>query len=412
MAGDLHPLVALDPSSHVVVVGAGLAGWRLAQALRRDGFSGAISVVGDEPYQPYDRPPLSKQVLVGRIAVEATDLVRPGSSDDVTWRLGMAAVGLDAGRRTVFLADGTTITGTHVAVATGARARALESTAGTRVHTLRTRDDVGRLNGDLALAGADATVAVIGGGFIGAEVATSLTARGHRVIVLEGASRPLQAVLGDDVSTWLLGLPGDAGVELRTGQVVRDVEPDGARLRVRVEGGDDVVASVVVAGVGAVANTDWLTGSGLEIDNGVVVDEHLQAAEGVAAVGDVARFVWSGPTGRESVRIEHWQVANDHAAQLARLWTTGRPDLAPLVPYFWSDQYGRKVQLLGHPHRTDAVMRVFEDDAGRWLALYHRGGLVTGVVALNYPRGLMLAKPLLDAPTSLTRAVEHAPWRG
>ena len=410
MASDVHPIVALDPTSHVVVVGAGLAGWRLVEALRRDGFTGRVTVIGDEPHHPYDRPPLSKQVLAGKMGAFDTGLARHDSPTDVDWRLGVAAVSLDVGSRTVGLADGTTITGTHIAIATGARARTLTTSAGAQVHALRTRDDVVRLNEAVIGSSDEVTVAVIGGGFIGAEVATSLRGRGLRVVVLEMLARPLVRVVGDDVSRWLEHLPGAVGIELRTSQTVLDVEPAGRSLRVRLGGGDDVIASVVVAGVGAETNVDWLSGSGLSVDNGVVVDENLQAASGIAALGDVARFAWQGPVGPEVVRIEHWQVANDHATQLAHVWMTGTSAPTPLVPYFWSDQYGKKIQLLGHPNPHDEVVRVFADDAGRWLALYHRFGVVSGVVALSYPRGLMLAKPLLQVPTTIERALERAPW--
>ncbi len=407
MARDVHPVAVLDPSSHVVVVGAGLAGWRLVEALRREGYTGRITVVGGEVHRPYDRPPLSKQVLAGKLGVLDTELVRPGSPNDIEWRLGVEAVGIDVGCREVALADGSSITGTHVAIATGVRARTLSTSAGARVHALRTREDVERLLRDVEIVGEGASAAVIGGGFIGAEVATSLRARGLRVVVLEMAARPLVNVVGEQVAAWLEHLARDAGVELRTGQVVRDVERDANGLRVRIDDDHDVVASLVVAGVGAVTNVEWLAGSGLAIENGVVVDENLQAAEGVAALGDVARFVWAGPLGRELARIEHWQVANDHAVRLAHVWITGEPVSSSFVPYFWSDQYGKKIQMLGHPDPRDEVERVF-NDSGRWLALYHRRGVVTGVVALSFPRGLMLAKPLVEVPTLIDAAVERA----
>ena len=411
MAGDLQPIARLDASSHVVVVGAGLAGWRLVEALRRDGYRGAVTVIGDERHQPYDRPPLSKQVLAGVVALDDTTLVHPGSPHDVTWRLGVAATGLDVERREVQLAGGERVAATHIAIATGTRARRLATTAGERVHALRTIDDVTSLNADLARVVPGATVAIIGGGFIGAEVATSLTKRGYRAIVLEVAARPLLTVLGAEVSSWLEGLAMAAGVELRSSQQIKDVVVEGDALRLRIDGAEDVVASVVIAGVGAIPNVDWLVDSGLRLDNGVVVDGALQAAPGIAAIGDVARFAWSGPVGSSVARMEHWQVANDHAATLARAWLTGEHDAGVLVPYFWSDQYGKKIQMLGHPDPTDDVTRVHGDlETGRWLALYHRGGVVTGIVALSSPRALMLAKALLERPTSVVEAIERTPW--
>ncbi len=397
----------LDASSHVVVVGAGLAGWRTVEALRDAGFDGSLTLVGDEPHAPYDRPPLSKQVLSGRLGPDVLPLER--HPVEVVRRLGVAATALDAARRRVWLADGSEIAATHVVVATGARARRLEVTAAGAVHTLRTRDDLDRLLGDLERLGPGDRAAVIGGGFIGAEVATSLHARGLVPIVIEALERPLIGALGPRVSEWLVDLPTGADIEVRCRQVVRDVVPRGSGWRVELADGD-LDVDLVVAGVGADPNVEWLAGSGLEIDRGVVVDEHLEASVDVAAVGDVARFAWPGPLGTERIRVEHWQVAADHALALASWWT-GRGTPPPLVPYFWSDQYGTKIQLLGHPHADDEVDVVLgQPTEDRWLALYHRGGRVSGAVARRYPRALMLARSLVESGAPLEEALHDAPW--
>ncbi|MGC1420146.1 MAG: FAD-dependent oxidoreductase [Acidimicrobiales bacterium] len=406
-------MTRLTSSDHVIVVGAGLAGWRFVEALRREGFDGAVTLVGEETDPPYDRPPLSKNVLVGKWDLEKTILASGEriAAAHVTMRLGVSATGLDVATTTVHLGDGSSISGTHVVIATGTRARTLPFSAGERVRTLRRFDDLRRLNADLATLDAGAVVAVIGGGFIGAEVATALHTRGFRPIVLEAAPRPLIGVLGDEVSSWLVRLPADVGVELRVDQKIEDVTASSEGLRVDFVGGTSLEAGVVVVGVGAVANVEWLGDSGLRIDNGVVVDEHMAAAERVAAIGDVARFVWPSVSGSELVRIEHWEVANVQASTLARHWVTGEAATALLVPYFWSDQYGKKIQLLGHPRADDDVVRASGgDDEGKWLALYSRDGVVTGVVTLGNPRGLMLSKPLLESPTSLAEALVSSPW--
>jgi NADPH-dependent 2,4-dienoyl-CoA reductase/sulfur reductase-like enzyme len=182
-------------------------------------------------------------------------------------------------------------------------------------------------------------------------------------------------------------------------------------LRIVFEDGTGLDVSAVIEGVGVETNVEWLAASGLEIDNGVVVDEHFMAAEGVAAIGDVARFSWPSITGSERVRIEHWEVANGHASTLAKHWMTGEDATELMVPYFWSDQYGKKIQLLGHPRASDDVLRVSgSEEELKWIGLYSREGVVTGVVTLNNPRGLMLSKPLLEAPTSLEVALTRAPW--
>ncbi len=403
----------LTKSDHVVVVGAGLGGWRLAEALRRNGFEGAITLIGDEAHAPYDRPPLSKQVMVGKWDLDKTKLATPAlvKKNDVTLRLAVSAIGLDAAGPAVQLDDGTSVEGSHVVIATGTRARHLPFSADDQLHYVRRIDDVARLNAALATLTPGSAVGVIGGGFIGAETATALRTRGFRPVVLEVARRPLLGVLGESVSTWLLGLARAADVELRVEQKISDVVQSSDGFAVLFEDASTLDVGAVIVGVGVITNVEWLASSGLVVDNGVVVDEHLLATERIAAIGDVARFAWTSATGTELVRIEHWEVTNGHASQLAGYWTGGE-ETAPIVtPYFWSDQYGQKIQLLGHPRADDDVVRVStSDDEKKWLALYSRAGVVTGIVTLNNPRALMLSKGLLEAPTSIDQAVSKSPW--
>jgi NADPH-dependent 2,4-dienoyl-CoA reductase/sulfur reductase-like enzyme len=405
--------MTLSSSDHVVVVGGGFAGWRFVEALRREGFEGQITLIGEERFAPYDRPPLSKNVLVGKWEAEKTTLATPEKIEEsgADVRFGQGATALDVATSTVHLADGSTVQGTFVVIATGTRARRLGYSADDLIHTLRGRDDVETLNDALGRAGEASAVAVIGGGFIGAEVATALHTRGFVPVVLEVAERPLLGVLGPDVARWLERLPKDVGIELRTSQRISDVLARGDRFEIRFENGEELVVPTVVVGAGAVVNDEWLAQSGLEVDNGVVVDENLLAAENVGAIGDVARFAWKSALGTERVRIEHWQVANDHAAHLAHFLVTGNSLAHTLVPYFWSDQYGKKIQVLGHPSPHDDVRVVSGSvDEGKWVALYSREGSVSGVVTLANPRGLMLSKVLLDQRTSIEDALSSAPW--
>jgi NADPH-dependent 2,4-dienoyl-CoA reductase/sulfur reductase-like enzyme len=211
------------------------------------------------------------------------------------------------------------------------------------------------------------------------------------------------------VAQWLSGLPAAAQVTLETHQRITNVVRRGDGLVIERESGP-LEADLVIAGVGALPNVEWLDGSGLEIDNGVVVDEWAQATADIAALGDIARFTWTSVTGTTSVRIEHWQVASDHAARLAAHWL-GESPTAPLIPYFWSDQYGKKIQVLGHPLASDDVQIVSGDvDNGAWLALYQRNGVVSGVVTLSQPRALMKSRPLLEVPTTLVEALDQSPW--
>ena len=403
----------LTSSDHVVVVGAGLAGWRFVEALRREGCESELTLIGDEVDAPYDRPPLSKNVLVGKWDLAKATLATPEliEKNHVTMRLGVSATGLDVAHSTVHLGDGSSVAGSHVVIASGTRARRLPFSADDRIHTIRRLDDIRRLNNDLASLDSGSSVGIIGGGFIGAEAATALRTRGYRPIVFEVASRPLVGVLGEEVSTWLMGLAQGADVELRVEQKIGDVTESPGGLRISFDDGTDEEVGALIVGVGVQTNVEWLASSGLILDNGVVVDEHLLASDRVAAIGDVARFAWPNVTGTESVRIEHWEVANGHASALAKYWMTGESLTQLMVPYFWSDQYGKKIQMLGHPRPDDEVQRVSgSDDEGKWLALYSRNGVVSGIVTLSNPRALMLSKPLLEDPVTLVNALERAPW--
>jgi 3-phenylpropionate/trans-cinnamate dioxygenase ferredoxin reductase subunit len=402
----------LEPSDHVVVVGAGLAGWRFAEALRRDGFSGQLTLVGAENHEPYDRPPLSKQVLSGqwgadKIVLAATERL---SELAITTRLGSPAVHLDVEHTTVDLGDGSEVRGTHVVIATGSRARQLPYSAA-NLHTVRTIDDAHRLLDATTSLPTRATVVVIGGGFVGAEVATSLHARGLAPIVLEVMAKPLLNVVGDEAAGWLLGLASEAGIELRVSQKVVDVISTDDGFGVVLGDGTTIATPLVVVSVGAEPNVEWLENSGLEIRDGVVVNDHLMATATVGAIGDVARFTWRHDPFVEEVRIEHWQTANDHANALAAHLSGSSSGPLSMVPYFWSDQYGRKIQMLGHPQPTDTITRVAGSvDDGKWLAVYSRDGVATGLIGLNQPRGLMLSKPIVDSHLTLDDALAAAPW--
>jgi NADPH-dependent 2,4-dienoyl-CoA reductase/sulfur reductase-like enzyme len=326
-------------------------------------------------------------------------------------RLGVRAVSLDVATTTVVLDDGIELRGSHVVIATGARARRLAFSADDDIHALRHRDDEVRLLHHLEQLAPQSVIAVVGGGFIGAEVATQLRGRGFRPIVLEAAQRPLVSVLGDDVASWLERLAGDADIELRCGVNVLDVVSNGDRFVVKFERGDELEASAVVVGVGALANVEWLSTSGLTLDNGVVVNEQLMATDQIGAIGDVARFKWRSVSGEEQVRIEHWEVANLHAGALGHYLVTGESRDSLLVPYFWSDQYGQKIQTLGHARPSDSVHRVSgSPEEGTWVALYSRDDIVTGVIALNRPRALMLSRHLLERKTNLSDALAEVPW--
>lgn len=380
---------AVDIGEPVVIVGGSLAGLRTAQALRREGHRGAITVVSEEPHwPPYDRPPLSKQVLVGALEPERVRLRVP---DDPGTNVltGRRAEHLDLTARSVTLDDGTCLPYEALVIATGATPRRLPGADGlANVHVLRTIDDSLALRTDLGRA---RRVAVVGAGFIGCEVASSSRSLGLDVTVIDQLSVPL-APLGPVVGEILAGVLRADGVDLRLGAGVAGFERgDGAATGVRLGGGTVVEADVVVVGIGVTPATAWLEGSGLTIDDGVVCDETCLAVGGggrVAAAGDVAR--WIHPR-CGSIRIEHWTNAGEQAAHVARVLVHGADaagSFAP-VPYFWSDQFGRKLQFVGTCGDGDEA-RIVEGAVAqrRWVAAYGRNGVTVAALCVGWPARL------------------------
>jgi len=381
----------------VVVVGASLAGMHAAHTLRRDGFDGRITVIDGEAHQPYDKPPLSKQVLKGDWDTDRIILPAATEDLDLDWRLGEHALGLDLADRFVRLGAGDRVGFDGLVLATGAAARHLPDTARMGgVFALRTLDDCLGLRAELDRE--PARVVVIGAGFIGSEVAATCRARGLEVTILEMAPVPLERALGAEMGMVCAALHRQHGVDLRLGVGVDGLVGTDRVEGVRLAGGEVIDAEVVVVGIGVVPTTGWIDGSGLTIDNGVVVDETLVAAPGVVAAGDIARY----PSRRfgEVLRIEHWENAIQMGAAAAkRLLVTDAADAEVYdpVPYFWSDQYDRKIQLVGRSGADDQVEVVHgSTDEGRFVALYGRQGRVIGVLGMNRPRHVMQLKALVD----------------
>ncbi|MFE7071059.1 NAD(P)/FAD-dependent oxidoreductase [Streptomyces sp. NPDC057620] len=389
----------------VIVVGASLSGLYAARELRAQGFDGRLVVVGDEPHRPYDRPPLSKDFLTGR---SGEDRLALGDTEelaelDAEWLLGTRARGLDTRDRTVLLDDGRTVSGDGVVIATGASARRLPGPALAGVHTLRTLDDARALRAELT-AGARRVV-VIGGGFIGAETASSCAGLGHDVTVVEAAPLPLVPQLGPQMAALCAALHRRGGVDLVTGTGVAALRGRGAVTGVELSDGRLLPAEVVIVGIGAVPNTGWLAGSPLALDDGVLCDDGCATAlPQVVAVGDVARV---GGT-----RAEHWTSATEQPRIAVRNLLAGytAETLRPL-PYFWSDQYGARIQFAGRRLDTDTV-RIAEgtvtDGApgeGGLLALYEREGRTTAVLSVDRPRPFMRARRELGRGAGAMEAV-------
>jgi 3-phenylpropionate/trans-cinnamate dioxygenase ferredoxin reductase subunit len=388
----------MTPSS-IVIVGASLAGVRAAETMRRAGFGGPLTLIGDEAHPPYDRPPLSKQVLAGTWEPERTRLQDDAALAELglDLRLGVRASGFDAGDRVIALADGSEVRADGVMIATGARARTLPGADGVAgVYTLRTLDDCLALRAELA--GDPRRVAVVGAGFIGAEVAATARERGHEVTMIEAAAAPLDRVLPASMGTVCAEIHAEHGVDVRLGIGVAGLEEGAGRVAgVRLADGSAVAADIVVIGIGVVPNTDWLEGSGLSLDNGVVCDETCLAAPGVVGAGDVAR--WPNPTfDGELMRVEHWDNAVDQGMHAALRLLAGADRGEPFgpVPWFWSDQYDRKIQLAGRPRPDDEVVVVNGSIAERrFAALFGRGGRVVAVLGMNRPRQVMQFRGLI-----------------
>ncbi len=379
-----------QPLEHVVVVGASLAGLRAAETLRSAGFDGDVTIVGDEPHLPYDRPPLSKRVLSGDWEHDRAMLRKPEAFTelDVTWRTGVAATGLDTAAKRVTLADTTTLAYDGLIIATGATPRRIpgqEQHANS--HVLRTLDHSLALRDELAVGGR--RVVVVGAGFIGLEVAATARQLDNEVVVLEGAPAPLIRGLGAEMGAAVAAVHGDHGVEVRCDVSVEGFEPDA----VVVAEGRRVDADVVVVGIGVVPSVDWLTDSGLELDNGVVAGPDLHAgAPGVFVAGDVAN--WHHRVFDEYMRVEHWTNAAEQgeraAANLLALASGGTTTPYDAVPFFWSEQYDRRIQFLGRAAGDDEVRVVAGSVADRrFAALYGSRGRLRGVLGVNMPRLVM-----------------------
>ena len=378
----------------IAVVGASLSGLRAAQELRTQGYDGGIVLIGAEPHLPYDRPPLSKDYLLGTIGLDDLALADRADLDslDAQWRLGVPAERLDTTGGRVVLATGEEIPADGIVIATGGVPRRLPAADGLLgVHVLRSVDDADLLRAELT--GGAGTVVVIGAGFIGAEVAASCRALGLDVTIVEATPVPLAGALGPELGAVCAGLHATNGVPLLTGATVvgwRSTDDGAGRPRVTaVELSDGTVlpADVVVVGVGMRPATDWLADSGLFLDGGVHTDAgYVTDRPNIVAVGDVAR-PYNPRTGRNA-RREHWTDASDGPAIAVRNLLAGRTVAEVGKPsYFWSDQYGTRIQFAGAAEPSDEVRFLDGDPAdGRFVATYHRGEATTAVLAMNNPR--------------------------
>lgn len=417
---------AFRTSGRVVIVGASLAGLQAAETLRVEGFSGRLTLIGEESYEPYDHPPLSKQVLTGRARAGSTTLPRDRALD-VEWRLGVPAVGLDLTARRVRLADGNEIPFDRLLISTGTRARPWPNTAEAAldgVTVLRTRDDATRLREELAAG--PRRVLVVGGGFTGSEVASACRQLGLPVTVTERSATPLASALGGRIGAVAARMQREHGVDLRCGVTVTSLEGDAAGhvRRAHLDDGTTVEVDVAVIALGSIRNTEWLRDAGLAAGPwGVACDGGCRAfdmygivTDDIFAAGDVARC--PHPLfGAEFLTLEHWSGAVEQAKVAAHNMLSGegrrRPDLH--VPSFWSYQFGVSIKSVGVPPAGEDVAVVQGSlDERRFVALYGHRGRTVAAVAFNqgkwldhYQEEIEMAAPF--PPQSLN--VDQPSWR-
>ena len=406
-------------TSTAVVVGASLAGMHAARTLRLEGHEGDIIVLDPDLRAQYDRPPLSKQFLAEDLDPDRIMLQSAREDLGLDVRLGTRATALDLADRRIATQhlDGSidSVPFDSLVIATGAAARRLPDTAGIAgVHVVRTVDDSLALRADLDAG--PRRVVVIGAGFIGGEVAATCRGRGLEVTLVEAMPVPLERALGAAMGEVCARVHVEQGVDVRlaTGVERLDTVTDGGVERVvgvHLTDGSLVEADVVVVGIGVSVNTGWLEGSGLTLDDGIVCDDTLLAAPGVAAAGDIARY--HSRRFDRSFRIEHWEHAIAGGEAAARRLLAEQRGEAPAVfdpvPWFWSDQYDRKIQLSGRPEATDIARVVHGSvDEFRFVTMYGREGRLVGVLGMNRPRHVIQLRGLIEEGASFDEACARA----
>ncbi len=380
-------------SKRIVIIGGGLAAARTAEQLRRSEFDGPITIVSDEVHLPYDRPPLSKQVLRSELDDVALKPREFYDENDITLLLGSAVCNLDTASQTVSLDSGTQLEYDDVVIATGLVPRRIPSFPEMGgIHVLRSFDESMALRGE---AGKARRALVVGAGFIGCEVAASLRGLGVEVVMVEPQPEPLASVLGEQIGALVARLHRAEGVDVRTGVGVESVLGADRVEKVVLTDASELDSDLVVVGIGSRPAADWLDGSGVQVDNGVVCDNvGKTSAPHVWALGDVAS--WRNATGHQA-RVEHWSnVAEQARVLVPSLLGQELPSNLVVVPYFWSDQYDIKIQCLGEPEARD-IVHLVTDDGRKFLAYYERDGVVAGVVGGGMPGAVMKTRAKIAA---------------
>ena len=391
----------LGAPSTIAIVGSGQAGGWAAHTLRQEGFAGRIVIVGDEPHPPHERPPLSKAVLAGDAAPHSTWLFKPEAWDalNLDWRAGVSAVRIDRDAHRLVLSDGAEVAYDKLILCTGGRARTLPATD-VDVRTLRTIEDAQAL---APLLTAGQRLVVIGGGWIGLEVAATARRRGAEVTVIESQSRLCERSVPSEISEHLLGLHRREGVQVLLGATLERLErlegaPDGG-ASIALADGRTLACDIVVAGIGLIPNDQIARDAGLVCEGGIVVDAACRSSDpDILAAGDVA--VAPNPWAGRRLRLESWQNAQEQGMAAARSALGLAVDYAPL-PWFWSDQYDANLQIYGVPRPEHRVVMRGDPAAGSFALFYLAGEIVQAALGVNVAKDLRFARRLIEQRRSV-----------
>jgi len=385
----------MSAEPRIVIVGAGHAGGRAAEALRGAGFKGEVLLIGEERHPPYERPPLSKELLAGTIEIEKI-YVRPLAwygDNGIALRLGTRVGEIDRGARRLRLEGAGSEAYDLLLLTTGARARMLRGPGAEHRHVLYLRD----IDHTLALRprlGPGARVAVIGAGFIGLEAAAIARKSGAAVTVIELAPQPLGRVAAPEIGAFFADLHREHGVELHLSTGVAAIEENGDGLRIVTADGGAIEADLALAGIGAVPNTELAQAAGLAIEDGIVVDEFGRTSDpAIFAAGDVTRHF--NPILGRRIRLEAWQNAQNQAIAVAKVMAGGTQPFAE-VPWFWTDQYDVNLQMAGAPERWDALVRRPGANPRSFTLFYLQESRVVAANTINNPRDMRFAKMLIE----------------
>jgi len=386
-----------------IIIGASQAGGWTAKTLRNEGFEGTVIMIGEEPYLPYERPPLSKDALLGETDVESTYFWPPETyeEDRIDVRLNTRVTAIDREAKTVTLDNGETLTWDKLAITTGARVRPLPIDGAdlSGVHYLRNMDDTLAIREDAVKGG---TAVIIGGGWIGLECAATLGKLGCKPVVVEFADRLCGRAVTPDISDWMLEFHRAKGVDVRLNTGVEKLEGDGAVSRAILSDGSAIDCSIVVIGIGVLPNVELAEEAGLEVDNGIVVDEFCRTSDpDIFSAGDVTNHP-NGLLGRR-IRLESWENAMNQGINAGKsMLDAGAPYSE--IPWFWSDQFDANIQMIGLPEEWDETATRGDKSANEFVEFYLKDGVIVGAISVNSTRDLRFGKRLMQAGKQVAAA--------